>query len=82
MVERRNFLAEIKELQDKYDKLLYIIKHSMPERYEGTFFICGEGGKHDENGLPEQILVCPAYGVDIDLTTVYERVKNGNSRKK
>lgn len=29
-----------------------------------SYFICGEGGEKDINGLPERISVCPAYGAD------------------
>ena len=42
-----------------------MVKHlDMAERLGGIYFICGEGGEKDTNGLPESIYICPAYGVD------------------
>lgn len=46
-----------------YLKLLHIWKHSSAEK-TGAFFICGQAGEVDAMGLPEHILVCPAYGAD------------------
>ena len=46
-----------------FEKLKKIWMHSSPEK-TGTFFVCGEGGERDEMGLPEMIMVCPAYGLD------------------
>lgn len=57
----------MKEITDEeyelFMKLLHIWKHTSPEK-TGAFFICGEAGERDEMGLPEHILVCPAYGSD------------------
>lgn len=36
---------------------------SNPER-TGALFICGYGGDRDDLGLPDQISVCPTYGLD------------------
>ena len=36
---------------------------AFPEK-SGHFFICGEAGEKDSMGLPEKIMVCPAYGLD------------------
>ena len=47
------------ELFEKLDRLL---KHGNPE-HSGYFFICGEAGEKDRMGLPEKIMVCPAYGL-------------------
>jgi hypothetical protein len=47
----------------KFEKLDRLIKHGNPDN-SGYFFICGEAGKKDSMGLPEKILVCPAYGLD------------------
>lgn len=53
----------------KYHKL---IKHTvLAEKFGGIYFICGEGGEKDQNNLPEQIHICPAYGVD--WFQIYER---------
>jgi len=57
----------MKEITDEeyelFIKLMHIWKHSTPEK-SGAFFICGEGGERDSTGLPEMIMVCPAYGLD------------------
>ena len=49
--------------QEKIEKYETILKHAMAEK-TGVFFICGEAGEKDSMGLPEKIMVCPAYGLD------------------
>jgi len=49
--------------QEKIEKYETILKHAMSEK-TGVFFICGEAGEKDSMGLPEKIMVCPAYGLD------------------
>ena len=57
----------MKEITDEeyelFTKLKKIWVHSVPEK-SGLYFICGEGGDKDQMGLPQMILVCPAYGLD------------------
>lgn len=53
-----------------YDKIDVYIRSAYPEK-SGYYFICGEGGTKDDNGLPERIHVCPAYGVDWSMA--YQR---------
>lgn len=49
----------------KLRRLEQIIKHEiLAEKLGDIYFICGETGAKDTNGLPENILVCPAYGAD------------------
>jgi hypothetical protein len=49
----------------KLRKLYEMVKHiDLAEKLGDIYFICGEGGKKDKNGLPDLILVCPAYGAD------------------
>jgi hypothetical protein len=71
-------VVEITQLEyDQFQILKKIFLHSNPERFEGTFFICGEGGREEEkdnNGLPLYISVCPAYGADARCTKLYKRV--------
>ena len=43
----------------------------------GAFFICGEAGEKDSIGLPEKIMVCPAYG--LDGFSVYVKDQNYSS---
>ena len=58
----------MKEITDEehvlFEKLKTILVHAQPDKFAGMFFICGEGGNKDTMGLPEKILVCPAYGLD------------------
>ena len=55
--------SEIERLQAENEKLKTMIRHAVADR-TGVYFICGEGGSKDEQGLPEIILVCPAFGAD------------------
>ena len=64
------------EEYDLFKKLTKIWFHTQPDK-TGSFFICGEGGEHDENGLPDTILVCPQMGAN--LTAIYEKKTIGRS---
>lgn len=55
--------SEIERLQAENDRLKAMIRHAVADR-TGVYFICGDGGTKDDLGLPEIILVCPAYGAD------------------
>lgn len=67
-LEIEAYEGELRELR----KLKSVIKHEvLAERLGDRYFICGEGGKKDKNSLPDQIYICPAYGVD--WFQVYER---------
>jgi hypothetical protein len=58
-------MIEITEKEFKQFELLKkIFVHVQPEKFEGVYFICGEGGEKDQMGLPEFISVCPAFGLD------------------
>lgn len=61
------------ELERDNDRLTNIMRHLMPQNLPGVYFITGEAGNQDENGLPERIIVCAAFGSDI--TAVYERME-------
>jgi hypothetical protein len=64
-------MVEITEEEYKLFNLYRkIFKHLRPE-VSGTYFICGESGEKDVNGLPEKITVCPAMGVG--FTSVYKK---------
>ena len=59
------FVVSITEKEFKQFELLKkIFVHTQPEKFEGVYFICGEGGDKDAMGLPEFISVCPAHGAD------------------
>lgn len=64
---------EIERLREKCDKQAMILRRLNPENFPDTYFICGEAGKKDQNGMPQKIMVAPAYGVDFS----YEYVYNG-----
>ena len=61
---------EIERLQDKCDKQAEFLRRINPERFPDTLFIHSLVGKKDENGMPEKLLIVPAYGVDFSY--VYE----------
>jgi hypothetical protein len=58
--DRIEYLSKKLKLLEKTDMYL---KTNYPE-HTGFYFICGEGGTKDGNGLPERLHVCPAYGAD------------------
>jgi hypothetical protein len=63
--------AEIERLREKCDKQAMVIRRIYAEQLPDTWFVCGEIGEKDRNGLPKYIEVCPAYGVD--WSQLYER---------
>lgn len=63
--------AEVARLKDKCDRQAMILRRLTPENYPGVYFITGEIGLKDTNGLPEKLLVVPAYGADWHM--IYER---------
>jgi hypothetical protein len=63
--------AEIDRLKKKCDTQAMILRRLTPEHSPDTIFIHGELGVKDSNGMPEKLLVVPAYGCD--FAYVYER---------
>lgn len=61
--EVESYEGELKSLRQENEKMRTMILHGVAER-TGVYFICGEAGSKDSLGLPEKILVCPAYGSD------------------
>lgn len=57
-------LTEIERLKKKCDKQAMILRSFFPDKFPDSYFICGEVGEKDQNGMPKKILVAPAYGVD------------------
>jgi hypothetical protein len=68
----------IEALEEQNKRLSKIIAALMPHLVE-HYFICGEGGEKDDNGLPDAISICPAYGAD--WTVTYKRVKHENQTR-
>jgi hypothetical protein len=58
--DRIEYLEKKLKLLEKTDMYL---KTMYPE-HTGFYFVCGEGGTKDDNGLPERLHVCPTYGAD------------------
>ena len=58
--DRIELLSRKLKLLEKTDMYL---KTNYPDK-TGYYFICGEGGSKDDNGLPERLHICPAYGAD------------------
>jgi hypothetical protein len=63
--------AEIDRLKTKCDAQAMILRRLTPEHSPDTIFIHSELGEKDSNGMPEKLLVVPAYGCD--FAYVYER---------
>ena len=62
---------EIERLQDRCNTQAMILRRLMPDKFPNTYFIHGELGEKDQNGMPDKIMVVPAYGVD--FTYIYTR---------
>jgi len=67
-LELEAYEGELRKLRKLYEMVKHI---DLAEKLGDIYFICGEGGDKDKNGLPKQIHICPAYGVD--WFQIYER---------
>ena len=65
--------AEIERLKEKCNNQAMILRRMAPDRFPDTYFIHSGVGHKDQNGMPEKLLVCPAYGVDFSY--IYERTE-------
>lgn len=68
LLECRN---ELERLIVKCDKQAVVIRTIYAEQLPNQWFVAGELGEKDSNGLPQYIEVCPAYGVG--WTQLYEK---------
>ena len=67
--------ADIDEAANRIELMSKFLRHNLlATKLEGVFFICGEAGEKDQNGIPEHIHICPAYGSDV--TYVFTRGKS------
>ena len=64
---------EIERLWEKCDGQAMILRRLSPDKHPDTYFISGENGDKDQNGMPKRIWVVPAYGLDWHM--VYERTE-------
>lgn len=68
---------DIIEAALRIERMSKFLSHNyFAEKHYGVYFICGEAGKKDPNGMPEQVHVCPAYGSDV----VYRYVRDPNQK--
>jgi hypothetical protein len=68
---------DIIEAALRLEKMSNFLRHNaFATKQFGVFFICGEAGEKDQNGIPEQIHICPAYGSDV----VYRYVRDPNQK--
>jgi hypothetical protein len=70
-MEMDRLQKEVERLQDIVTRMSRIYKHLNAENHPGVYFIHGSSGSYDDNGMPEKLLVVPAYGVDFSY--IYER---------
>jgi hypothetical protein len=66
-LEIEAYEGELKKLR----MIQEVVRHQLADRLSDMYFICGESGEKDQNGLPDKIYICPAYGVD--WFQIYER---------
>ena len=59
--ERKKYLEHIELLQEENAFMKRVLKHVFPEKSE-AYYLCGEHGEKNELGLPEEVVICPAYG--------------------
>jgi hypothetical protein len=64
---------EIERLREKCDRQAMILRRLNADKHPDTYFISGESGNKDQNGMPKHIWVVPEYGVDWHM--VYERTE-------
>ena len=65
----------IQDATDRMELMSKFLRHNLlATKLEGVFFICGEAGERDQNGIPERIHICPAYGSDVSY--VFTRGKS------
>jgi len=65
--------AEIERLKAKCDMQATILRRLTPENHPATLFIHGTLGDKDQNGMPEKLMVVPAYGCDFSY--IYQRTE-------
>lgn len=63
--------VELEAMHDLLCKQQVLVRRIYAEQLPDTWFVAGEIGEKDTNGLPRYIEVCPAYGVG--WTQLYEK---------
>lgn len=68
---------ELERIHDLLCKQQVIVRRIYAEQLPDTWFVSGEHGAKDDNGLPQYIEVCPAYGVG--WSQIYEKTERAIS---
>jgi len=63
-------VKDAKEYIEKLENIFNFFDLTLPE-YSGHYFISGELGNKDNNGLPDRIKICPSQGCDFSV--IYEK---------
>lgn len=69
--EIKRLEIEVARLTEKCDKQAMILRRLSPDKFPDTYFIHSGVGEKDQNGMPEKLLVVPAYGVDFSYVYQY-----------
>ena len=66
-------MKEITDAEYEYfQKLRKMFTTSFPDKFEGEIFICGASTEKTDDGFPDHLHICRAYGTDI--VKIYKRV--------
>jgi hypothetical protein len=69
--ENDRLRQEVERLTKKCDTQAMMLRRLDAEKFPGTYFIHSGLGETDHNGMPERLMVVPAYGVDFSY--IYQR---------
>ena len=75
--ENENLRAEVERLTRKADLQANMLRKLDPEKFPGTLFIHSTLGETDQFGMPEKLMVVPAYGVDFSYVYQYSGIVTG-----
>ena len=70
-LENARLRQEVERLTTKCDNQAMILRRLTPDKFPDTYFIHSGLGEDVGNGMPEKLLVCPAYGVDFSYIYQY-----------
>ena len=71
--ENDRLRQEVERLTKKCDTQAMILRRLDAEKFPGTYFIHSGLGEADANGMPERLMVVPAFGVDFSY--IYQRTE-------
>ena len=63
--------SEVERLTKKSDIQAQMLRRLDAEKFPGTYFIHSGLGETDTNGMPEKLVVVPAFGVDFSYIYQY-----------